>query len=393
MRQLQASAKSRLNAGDEKGANAKLQEIVVLTQAATRAGSPQPWMYEAMSIAMLASGAPVEEVERALMSAVDFSSNDDEILHVAAYMSRIGLESRALKLYREIASVNPMRPEPFIKGLNLAEELNDDEGLRWASIGILSQAWEQEHREIEQRASRIAKSLFEKLQKEGRTNEAEQYLAKLNDAVTRDCVVKVTWTGDADVDLMVEEPSATVCSGRNPRTTAGGVLLGDSYAHSGSQPLDGYSEFYVCPKGFTGQYRLFLKTVWGQVTAGKVTVEIWTNYGTPEQTYGKQQIPLGERDAIVNFDVKEGRRVEPLEEEKIATIDKGRLEVGRAILAQQLGAAADSSSLRDYALALRSGLTDGRIDPRVFGRRGGCWIPAPDHGISGRKSDERDGDH
>jgi uncharacterized membrane protein YgcG len=195
-------------------------------------------------------------------------------------------------------------------------------------------------------------------------------MAKLNDAVARDCVVKITWTGDADVDMLIEEPSATVCSGRNPRTTAGGVMLGDAYAHSGGNSLDGYSEFYVCPKGFAGQYRMLLKTIWGEVTAGKVTVEIWTNYGTPEQTYGKQQIPLGARDAIVNFEVKEGRRVEPLDEEKIATIDKGRLEVGRAILAQQLGAAADPSSLRDYALALRSGLASGRINPRAFGRAG-----------------------
>jgi hypothetical protein len=370
VRQLQSSAKSRLNANDEKGSNAKLQEIVVLTQAAVRGGAPQPWMYEAMSIAMLASGAPVEEVERALMSAVDFSTNDEEILHVASYMSRIGLESRALKLYREIASVNPMRPEPFVKGLSLAETLQDETALQWTSVGILSQAWEKEHREIEQRAGRIAKSLFDKMQKEGRTNEAEQFLAKLNDAVARDCVVKITWTGDADVDMLIEEPSATVCSGRNPRTTAGGVMLGDAYAHSGGNSLDGYSEFYVCPKGFAGQYRMLLKTIWGEVTAGKVTVEIWTNYGTPEQTYGKQQIPLGARDAIVNFEVKEGRRVEPLDEEKIATIDKGRLEVGRAILAQQLGAAADPSSLRDYALALRGGLASGRIDPRAFGRSG-----------------------
>lgn len=370
VRQLQASAKSRLNSNDERGANAKLQEIVVLTQAAVRAGSPQPWMYDAMSIAMLASGSPTDEVERALMSAVDFSTNDEEVMHVAAYMSRIGLESRALKLYREIATSNPMRPEPFVNGLALAEQLKDEPGLQWASVGILSQAWEKEHREIEERAGRVAKSLYEKMQKEGRVNEADQFLAKLNDAVTRDCVVKVTWTGDADVDMMVEEPSATVCSGRNPRTTAGGVMLGDSYAHDGGNSLDGFSEFYVCPKGFVGQYRLLLKTVWGEVTAGKVSVEIWTNYGTPEQTYGKQQIPLGERDAVVNFDVKEGRRVEPLDEEKIATIDKGRLEVGRAILAQQLGGTTDLSALQDYALALRSGLADGRIDPRAFGRRG-----------------------
>jgi hypothetical protein len=370
VRRLKAAAQSRLKAEDAPGAKAKLDEVVIVIQAGLRHGQPQPWMYEAMSLAMLASGAPVEEVERGLMSAVDFSRNDEEILHVASFMSRIGLDQRALKLYREIAVNNPMRPEPFVKGLSLAEKMNDEAGLQWACVGILSQAWETEHRAIEQRARRQAQALLDQMEQEKRKSERAEFLARLDEAVIRDCVVQVTWTGDADVDLLVEEPSATVCSLRNPRTTAGGVMLGDSYSHSGGQSLDGYSELYVCPQGFSGQYRLLLRNVWGKVTAGKVTVEIWTNYGTEKQTYGKQQIPLGEKDAVVNFDIKAGRRVEPLAEEKIATIDRGRLEVGQAILAQQLRALDDTSSLRDYALSLRRGLRDGRIDPRRFGRRG-----------------------
>ena len=47
-------------------------------------------------------------------------------------------------------------------------------------------------------------------------------------ALVRDCVVVVSWTGDADIDLLVEEPTGTVCSFRNPRTTGGGLMLGDS---------------------------------------------------------------------------------------------------------------------------------------------------------------------
>ena len=61
----------------------------------------------------------------------------------------------------------------------------------------------------------------------------------------------VTWTGEADVDLLVEEPSGTVCSLRNPRTTAGGVLLGDAIRQTGRDSFGGHSEVYVCPRDST----------------------------------------------------------------------------------------------------------------------------------------------
>ena len=370
VRQLQSKAQARLQAEDGPSAKAKLDEIVVLIQAALRHSHGQPWMYEAMSLSMAANDAPASEIERALMSAVDLSSNDEEVFYVASYMARLGLNERALKLYQELATNSPMRPEPYVKGMAIAERFKDEEGLKWACVGILSQAWQSEHRKVEERATRLATSLLQEMKKENREKDASEFLARLNEAVSRDLVIKITWTGDADVDLLVEEPSATVCSLRNSRTTAGGVMLGDSYSHSGGQSVDGFSEIYVCPQAFDGQYRMFLRNVWGKVTAGKVTVEVWTNYGTKKQTYGKQQIPVGEKDAVVNLDLKEGRRIEPLEEEKIATIDRGRLEVGRAILAQQVQAVSDSSSLRDYALSIRRGVRDGRIDPRIFGRRG-----------------------
>jgi len=370
VRRLQADAEVQLNRDNHAAAKSRLDEIVALIQAALRNNQPQPWMYEAMSLAMLAGDAPVEEVERALMSGVDFSQNDDEIFHVASYMARLGLEQRSLKLYQDLAASNPMRPEPFVKGLELAEQTNDEEALRWACVGILNQAWERELQEIEQRATRHAKSLLLKMQQEKRTEEADQFLAELNKAIARDCVVRVTWTGDADVDLLVEEPTATVCSSQNPRTTSGGVMLGDAFARDGGKSLDGFSEVYICPQGYSGKYRLLLRNVWGKVTADKVTVEIWTNYGSESQTYGKQQIPLGERDAIVNFELKEGRRVEPLEEEKIAKIDRQRLDMGQAILAQQLAGLGDSSSLTDYALSIRRAMASGVVDPRIFGRRG-----------------------
>ena len=43
----------------------------------------------------------------------------------------------------------------------------------------------------------------------------------------RDCKLVVSWTGNADIDLTVQEPTGAVCSFRNPRTTGGGVLEDD----------------------------------------------------------------------------------------------------------------------------------------------------------------------
>ena len=48
-----------------------------------------------------------------------------------------------------------------------------------------------------------------------------------------DCVIVVTWTGDADIDLTIEEPTGTVVSQRRPRSVSGGVHLGDATSADG----------------------------------------------------------------------------------------------------------------------------------------------------------------
>jgi uncharacterized membrane protein YgcG len=214
------------------------------------------------------------------------------------------------------------------------------------------------------------------MKKTDRKQDYEQFMGELNASLVRDCVVKVTWTGNADIDVLVEEPSATVCSLQNRRTTSGGVLIGDTFSNPKTQSADGFSEFYVCPKGFSGTYRLLIRRVWGQVTAGKVTVEIVTNYNGKEQTYGKQQIPLGEKNAIVNFEVKNGRRMEPIAAEKIANLERARLNVGQAILAQQFPVAQQiagdppAGSSSSTVPLFPGGFVAPAVDPRFVFRRG-----------------------
>jgi hypothetical protein len=152
----------------------------------------------------------------------------------------------------------------------------------------------------------------------------------------RDVVIRVSWTGKADLDLSVEEPSGAICSLSNPRTISGGILLNDGNAND-APSVDGFSESYACPQGYAGEYRILIERIWGEVAGGKVTVDILTDFGTPEQSYRREQIVLSEKDAIVKIAVKNGHRDTPLSDVFLEKTESQKLAAGRAVLAQQLG--------------------------------------------------------
>ena len=234
--------------------------------------------------------------------------------------------------------------------------------LGWASLGILSQAWPLDQREVVESADRAALAVLEQLKVEKRDDEAIAFQEEVDRARIRDCIVKVTWTGDADVDVFIEEPSGTICSFRNPRTTSGGVMLADVASQTDKITADGYSEIYECPQAFSGNYRLLLRRVWGKLTAGKVTVEVLTHYGTKNVGRFRHQIPLGDQDAMAVFDLKDGRRTEPLREQQVANAAAGQLELNQAIVAQQINTLASDSANVGSSTSLdssRAGLIGG----------------------------------
>lgn len=339
------------------------QEVISLVDAALRHGFPQTWMYEAMALAMKATEAPDEEVERVLMSAVDFASSPDDVLIVAEHMTHLDLDRRALQLFRNVADVQPFRPEPYVRGLAVAQDLEDIEGIKWACLGILRQAWTNREKHIERKAYDVARATYDKLITEDDPDEAEAFKRQVNQALKRDCVVRVTWTGKADIDLLVEEPNGSVCSLHNPRTTGGGVLLADNWARLGGSTPDGYSECYVCPLGFSGRYRMLLRRVWGKPTAGKVTVDVVTNYGSGKQTSLRKQVTLGDN-AIGDFQLEHGRRKDPLDAQQIVNVARCQEAIARAVLSQQLAAYENSDAVTDYLRAALQAQQDGRLPRR-----------------------------
>ena len=325
------------------------KQVAAMIRSALRNGYSQPWMYEALGLAMIADDQPREEIERTLMSAVDYAKNPNDILMVAIYMSRTeGFKPRALKLLKRVTQLSPDLAEPYQLALHLAEQTNDLDAIEWSSLGILSKACTREQQSLETEAKRLALSTLESLKKQGKDKDVARLEKSLHNALHRDLVVRVTWTGDADIDLMVEEPTGTVCSISNPRTISGGVLTGSAATvKQARNGLGSFSEEYVVPEGFAGTYRVMLKRIWGQVTAGKVHVEVVTNLGSEHAVAKSETIPLGENPALVILELKEGRRVQKLDDAQVQVAAADQVKVGQMILAQQLATLPNKSTARE----------------------------------------------
>lgn len=326
-------------------AEGKYSDSVAAIEAAIRNGTPRPWMYEAMSVAMQAAGSLPAELERALMSAADLGSGEIEhFMYLAHYMTRVGLDQRALKMFREVAEMDSSRTDALIAAMATAERLKDEDAIRWATVAVLSQEWTRQEDAVRQQAFRQAQATLAKLRKEN-PEKAAAFQSELDKALARDVLVRVTWTGDADVDMSVLEPSGTVCSFRQPRTTGGGVILGDTFSRDDVASAEGYSETYVCPQAYAGKYQLMLRKVWGKVTSNQVKVEVITQYRTKQQHIAPMTVELADGTNAIQFEIEKGRRVEPLQQAQVANAIREQAVAGREILAQQLGGLLDPRAI------------------------------------------------
>ena len=322
------------------------KEVVALIMAAIENGQLQGWMHEALVLAMQVSGESQNQIERALMSSADLSGQPDDVLLSANYMANNGMEVRALKLLRTFARANPTRFEPYVIGLKTAKRINDLEGQMWATVGVFSQEWP-EHRKIIAEAKYVAKGIQETLAAEGNSQRLAEYNQQLAAAQERDCLIRVRWTGDADLDLLVFEPGGTICSRLEKRTSSGGVMLGDQFSpdknHNGE-----IVETYVLPKGFAGNYQLVINRVWGDVTSGKATVSITNHYKSKSQQSLTRQVKLDKTGAIVHFALDRGRRTENLSDHEIKNYVQEQLATNRNTLMAQLSKNRSSSAASEF---------------------------------------------
>ena len=340
--------------------------------AAIRSGNAQSWMYHVYAITLKATDAPNQDVERALLSAVDFVESPEELLHVAGRLEDIGSDAAAFRLCKQVSALDPYRREPYVMGLRIAKRLDRVDDLAWATRGILAQAWPEAFQPIVDDARLVARATQARLIDGGRQEEANKFSESLKDAVSHDVIVRVSWTGDADIDLAVEEPSGTVCSIDTPSSAGGGTLIGDAFPGSKGDEKGTVSETYICPKGFSGQYRLLVRRVWGNVSTGKATVEVLTDVGRPEQRFIREQLPLTEKDALIVFEVKQGQRKQEIAEAQLAHLQHTKRDLQSDVMGQFVGDPTSNSGSVLTDLFNDVNAITGGVGGGVFGpRRGG----------------------
>jgi hypothetical protein len=302
-----AMAKSEINPGFAIAAAAFLGEAgqhehaAEFLKSALRHGiAARPWMYEALALNLeMANGDP-EEIEKALLSAADLSpSGASGYLKAAAAMAEHGKPARALDFCRQAAAQSKSSPHAYVRALSYAAQAKDAAAMEWAAQNLLSRDWPAGLDLHGLTAAKI-EQLSAVLAKEGRTQDAERLAAALGAQKIRDLVVRVTWQGEADVNLYVAEPVGTSCSFLHRQSPAGGALQDGLSASKKTQ-------VYTVAEGFSGDYKLTLARAWGRTVGGKATVEIIKHQGTSDETIRRETVSL-DQDQNLTVKLENGRR-------------------------------------------------------------------------------------
>jgi hypothetical protein len=273
-------------------------------------------MYEVLLRSMELAKRPKADIERVALSRVDFTAAIvPEMILSAAYLKQLGLSERALAMYQQASRLAPARPEPYLRGLLIARELNDAKGVEWGAAGVLTNVWLSGYQAHHREAENIAAVVEEKLRKAGRSSDADSLKAVVAAAHQRDLMIKLTWAGTADLDLSVEEPNGGICSIENPFTAAGGAYTHDGYGPKpGTQtkPSNCFEE-YICASALPGDYLARISLADGEVVGRRATLTIRRYVGTPDESTKTVNITIDGKDKVVRLSLNDGRRQALLE--------------------------------------------------------------------------------
>lgn len=282
-------------------------ENVALMMAAIATGQSQPWMYDVLPMSMKLAGRPQKEIERALLSRVDFTTTDvSSLLYSAALLNRLEGQQLALDLYRQAASIDPTRPEPYALAMKVARREHNVDATQWACSGILTHVWTKDFQVRHDAARDAAADAESELFKAGKLKRLEEFKAAIAEAQRRDLKIRVEWTGDGDLDLTVKEPLGTACSVVQPQTESGGHYIHDGF---GPRQENCYEE-YVCVEAASGRYDLLIDYVDGRIVGKRCVVTIVSHSGSRDQRVSRTVVSLDGQTVTVPFELKNGRRKE-----------------------------------------------------------------------------------
>ena len=237
----------------------------------------EPWVYEALAVALRESGGSPEEIERAEVSAADLAPLDASgFLKASQAMAHNKRYDRAVAFCQQAAQLEPNLARPYAEALLYAELGQDSKGMEWAAGNLLRQDWPYNNKELQARARQKLESLARTLDNSNRKDESQRLLQAVQGRQQRDLVVKLSWQGEADLDLKVQEPSGSVCSALNRQTVGGGILIGDSLS-------DMTTETYLAAEAFSGEYQVAIERVWGKPLGNRAQIKVIRHPGHRQQ--------------------------------------------------------------------------------------------------------------
>jgi len=258
--------------------NRKFDHAVEFLKANLRQGIlVRPWVYDSLALALRESGGSAEEIERAEVAAADLEPQDAQsFLRAASAMQGHKRYDRAVAFARQAALLEPNAPYAYTEGLVYAELAQDPKAMEWAAGNLVGKDWPARDKELKARAQQKLDALAATLARAD-AGQAQRLREAVASQKQRDLVIRLAWQGEADLDLMVKEPSGSVCSTLNRQTVGGGIFVGDSLE-------DMTNESYLAALAFGGTYEVTVRRVWGKPLGDKAQLTVIRHQGTPEQT-------------------------------------------------------------------------------------------------------------
>ena len=273
------------------------------------AGDARPWMYDVLALTLRLTGADEETVADALLGRFDLSDADpNSLLAAAGYLGRMGATARAVELCRRASDQVPDASEPYQFALRLIDDPADRPAdAAWAAAGILRTLWGPRHAAARAKAEAAAETVVLVLREAGDAAELAAAEAALADAAAADLAVRVTWAGDADVDLTVTEPGGTAVSTLSRRSAGGGLLARDGFGPGRETAV----EEYRAARGYSGVYLLNVGLTRGEPVGQRVRVEVTRHAGSPAESVERFSIPLKAENTPSLVTLRGGRRTAP----------------------------------------------------------------------------------
>jgi hypothetical protein len=271
----------------------------------------EPWMYEALASAIELNQGSAGDVKKALYYAADLAQqthNPNHLVSAADQLLYRGYLERVGPLLDEAISLVPHCCDPMSMSILLAQKTSDPKRMASSVDELLSLGWPGRDEYFRLESGNQVETLASSLEEGGRTQEAQELRSKLTASQARDVFVRLTWDGDADFDLLVDEPLGVTASYQNPRTVFGGAILKNGY---GSRP----EEVYVCPRGFAGDYTIRVSTIYTNPDkpVTRLTLETITHEGTLGEK--KQSLDLNPdkpgKPVVVHLDSGRRKKVMP----------------------------------------------------------------------------------